>query len=114
MTWPITPSKAWPVPCTLNGLLRTTSGPGLLIDMPLTVTEAASQMPFWVFPSRRESVTRMDPLPGRLLLTLTTALTSCAPPPLSRTVGELGDQLSKLTASTLATIVALSFQGWCP
>src|SRR2546421_10568731 len=114
MTCPICPSKALPVPLTPIGLLSCASGPGLVIDIPSAVTEMASQMPPLLLPSRRESVTVMVPLTTRLFRTRTTALTSCAPPPLSRVVEELGDQLSKLTARAPATIVALSYQDWCP
>ncbi len=56
----------------------------------------------------------MVPLTTVLFRTRTTALTSCAPPPLSKVVEELRDQLSKLTASVRATSVALSFQGCWP
>src|SRR5439155_20201354 len=111
MTWPITPSKALPVPFTLLGLLKTACAAGLVRDMPLEVTQTTSQMPPLVFPARRESVTLITPLPISVLRTRTAALTSCAPPPLSRVVVELGDQLSRLAARAPATMVALSFQG---
>src|SRR6266568_563330 len=111
MIWPITPSKALPVPFTLLGLLKTACEAGLVRDMPSAVTETTSQMPPLVLPSRRESVTLITPLTVSVLRTRTTALTSCAPPPLSRVVVESGDHLSRLTARAPATMDALSFQG---
>src|SRR5690349_15637243 len=110
----MTPSKALPVPFTLVGLLRTVIGSGLVMDRPFTLTAIASQMPPLLLPSSRDNVTSSVPLTGRLLRTCTNALTSCSPPPLISVVGELADQLSRLTTRASVTCVALSFQGSCP
>ena len=101
MTWPISPSKAVPVPVTLLGLFKTACEAGLVSDTPSEATEIASQMPPLVFPSRRESVTLIVPLTISVLRTRTTASTSCVPPPLSRVVVELGDQFSRFAARAL-------------
>src|SRR5260370_39085400 len=106
----MTPSNAEPVPVTCTGLTIGESGAGLVIDNPGSLTMIDSQMPPLVLPSRRESVTVILPPTNSVLLTFTTALTSCVPPPLIRVDVELGDQLSKLTARAVATWVGLSFQ----
>src|SRR5579872_1327116 len=112
----MTPSNALPEPVTAVGLLRRLRSCGEVIDIPWLVTEVASQIPPLLLPSRRLNVTIMVPLTARVFFTLTTASTSCCPPPLTIVAGELGFHLRRfvLEARACAVWVALSRHGWWP
>src|SRR5712691_4152792 len=110
-TLPIFPSNALPVPLTVVGLVRRSPAGGAVMDMSAALTSVASQMPPLVFLSRRLRVTVIVPLQGLGLFTVTTALRSLVPPPLTTVVVALVGHLSRFTAKALAVIPASSFQG---
>src|ERR1051326_4691350 len=88
MILPTFPSKALPVPLTVIGLVRRSRSVGIVMDRLGEVTEVASQILPLLFPSRRLNVTVIVALPGFVLFTVTTALRSEFPPPLSMVAGE--------------------------
>src|SRR5260370_30736528 len=104
------------IPATCTGLVRRSRICGAVIDDPSDVTAMTSQIPPFVFPSRRWSETLIIPPPVAGFFTVTVASVSPEPPPLTRVAEELLGQLSRWgsEAMWLAIIVALSVQGVCP
>src|SRR5260370_5033454 len=93
-TVPTDPPKELPIPAICTGLVRRSRICGAVIDDPFDVTAMTSQIPPFVFPSRRWSETLIVTPPVAGFFTITVASVSLQSPQLTRVAEELLGQLS--------------------